>query len=141
MTAVLRAGTVLGLNPGAAITVGAAVAVLLALVVVWLVLRARSSPAERERQRRLAVDGKGRICDANIVDYRDGALYYSYLIAGAEYTASQDVSHLGELLPADPATAIGPGSVKYLPRNPANSIVVCEEWSGLRARPRNAGLS
>jgi hypothetical protein len=27
---------------------------------------------------------------------------------------------------------LGPVSVKYDPRNPANSIVVSEEWSGLR---------
>jgi hypothetical protein len=117
------------------------VAVLVALIVAvaWVVLRSRSSPAERERKRRLAVHSAGRVCDGNVVDYRGGALHYSYSVAGIEYTTSQDVSHLGELLPPDPTTVIGPGSVKYLPRNPANSIVVCEQWSGLRLRHRNSG--
>jgi hypothetical protein len=32
------------------------------------------------------------------------------------------------------AALAGPAIVKYIPRNPANSIVICEEWSGLRAR-------
>jgi hypothetical protein len=27
---------------------------------------------------------------------------------------------------------IGPVSVKYDPRNPANSIVISEQWNGLR---------
>jgi hypothetical protein len=124
-----------------AIAAGVAAGVLLLLGAAWWVVRSRPTPAERERQRRLAVHRQGRICDGNVVDYRDETLYYSYVIAGIEYTASQDVSNLGEILPADPTTVIGPGSVKYLARNPANSIVVCEQWSGLRARPRNAGLS
>jgi len=35
-------------------------------------------------------------------------------------------------LPAD-LSAISPVAVKYDPRNPANSIVIAEEWTGLRA--------
>ena len=34
------------------------------------------------------------------------------------------------------ATNIGPVSIKYDPRNPANSIVLSEEWSGLRTAHR-----
>jgi hypothetical protein len=120
---------------------GIAAGVLLLLLVGWLFLRARSTPAERERKRRLLVYSQGRICDGNVLDFRDGSLYYSYAIAGVEYAASQDVSSLSGILPPDPVSVIGPGSVKYLARNPANSIVVCEHWSGLRARPRNLGLS
>ena len=102
-------------------------------------LRLRSTPAERERKRRLAVNSKGRLCDTTIVEVRDNTLYYSYLIAGVNYMASQDLSSLRELLPADLGTLIGPASLKYLPRNPANSIVVCEKWSGVRTRPRAPG--
>jgi hypothetical protein len=36
------------------------------------------------------------------------------------------------LLPRDPGRLIGPASVKYEPANPANSIVLCEGWSGLK---------
>jgi len=38
------------------------------------------------------------------------------------------------LLPADRMSMVGPASVKYDPRNPANSIVLCEQWSGLRGK-------
>ena len=69
------------------------------------------------------------------MDVRDNALYYRYSIAGVEYAASQDISGLRELLPPDPSVLIGPATLKYLPANPANSIVICEEWSGLRSRP------
>lgn len=140
MTAQLRAGTFLGLSPGLTLAAGITAGVLLALA-GWLIVRARSTPAERERKRRLLVHTEGRICDGNVLDFRDGWLHYSYAIAGVEYATSQDVSSLGELLPPDPAAVIGPGSVKYLARNPANSIVVCEYWSGLRTRPRTPGLS
>jgi hypothetical protein len=127
------------LSGGAAIALAAAAAVVLGAIVVWRLVRSRASPAERERKRRLGVNATGRVSDANIVDYRDGALHYSYSAGGAEYTAAQDVSGLQELLPPDPATLIGPGSVKYVPNNPANSIVVCEQWSGLRVRHRAHG--
>jgi hypothetical protein len=54
-----------------------------------------------------------------------------------EYTASQDISALQEQVPADLSGAIGPIYVKYDARNPANSIVLAEEWNGLRtASPR-----
>jgi hypothetical protein len=48
-----------------------------------------------------------------------------------EYTASQDVAQLQELLPAEFSVS-GPVSVRYDARNPANSIVIAERWSGLR---------
>ena len=117
-----------------------AVAAGLALgLVVHRLLRLRSTPAERERKRRLAVNNKGRLCDATIVEVRDNTLYYSYLIAGVTYMASQDISSLRNLLPADLGTLIGPASLKYLPRNPANSILVCENWSGVRTPLRTPG--
>ena len=46
-----------------------------------------------------------------------------------EYAASQDVSKLAGLVPKDVSNA---ASVKYDRKNPANSIVVAEQWSGLR---------
>ena len=49
-------------------------------------------------------------------------------------TASQDVTDLQDKLPADRMSMVGAVSVKFVPRNAANSIVLCEEWTGLRNR-------
>ena len=68
---------------------------------------------------------------ATLVEIRDDLVFYSYAVRGVEYTASQDVSRLADRLPND-LSAMGAVSVKYDPRNPANSIVIAEEWSGLR---------
>ena len=46
----------------------------------------------------------------------------------------EDVSALVEKLPADRDKLIGVASMKYASNNPANSILICEEWSGLRVR-------
>jgi hypothetical protein len=94
-------------------------------------------PTERERRRRLSIHRRGRMGDAIITDVADGVLYYSYTIRGVEYTASQDVSALKQMLPPDPAKLIGPATLKFLSRNPFNSIVVCEEWAGFRKQQEN----
>jgi hypothetical protein len=99
----------------------------------WLWLRRLRDPAKRERKRRLAVNLYGRMGEAMIHDIRDGVAYYSYEIRGVAYAASQDLTALGALLPEDPSAAIGHCGMKFDPRNPANSIVLCENWSGLRA--------
>ena len=79
----------------------------------------------------------GKMGDANLVELREGVMFYFYSVRGVEYHATQDVSDVAHILPADAWTSIGPVSVKYDPRNPANSIVLCEEWSGLRVtQPR-----
>jgi hypothetical protein len=91
----------------------------------------RITPEEIERRRRAELVAQGKMGDAQLVEMREGFLFYSYAVRGVEYTASQDVSLLQERLPRDFSIA-GPVSVKYDARNPANSIVVAEEWSGLR---------
>jgi hypothetical protein len=73
----------------------------------------------------------GQLGDANLVEIHDGLLVYSYAVRGVAYTASQDVSELKPFVPEDIAL-LGPIGVKYDPRNPANSMVLAEEWSGLR---------
>ena len=120
----------------------AANAVLLALAVVLAVAgaiagyrawkRSRIAPEEWERRRRSALVGRGKMSDAVLVEIRDDLLFYSYGVRGVEYTASQDVSMLQEYMPPDFST-LDAVSVKYDPRNPANSIVLAEQWSGLRA--------
>jgi hypothetical protein len=117
-------------------------AVLLALAVALVVLgaligyrawkRSRIAPEERERRRRSALVAHGKMSDAMLVEIRDDLLFYSYGVRGVEYTASQDVSMLKQCMPPDFST-IDAVSVKYDAKNPANSIVLAEQWSGLRA--------
>ena len=94
--------------------------------------RSRITPEERERRRRSALVARGKMSDAMLVEIRDDLLFYSYGVRGVEYTASQDVSMLKQYMPLDFST-IDAVSVKYDPKNPANSIVLAEQWSGLRA--------
>src|ERR1700720_3852665 len=117
---------------GVQIAVLGAVAAGLAALAAWIVLRRRGTPEKRERQRRLAVHHRGRIGDAMISEVTADALYYSYSVGGVQYEASQDITTLRHLLPAEPERLIGWSGMKYSPNNPANSILICEEWSGLR---------
>jgi hypothetical protein len=109
---------------------------LVALIAVSLVLRRRGrpTPEEIERRRRLAIQAGGKMGDGEIIDVNGNSLVYSYNVAGVNYTASQDATDLRSMLPPDPMSLLGPISLKFDPRNPANSIVLCEQWSGLRTR-------
>lgn len=122
------------LLPGGAVEVSmlALVALLLIGAGVWLFLSSRESAAQRERRRRLTLSRTGRMGDGTIIDVRDCILFYSYEVRGVSYTTSQDASELKNLLPTETCTLVGPTGLKYSSRNPANSIVICEEWSGLR---------
>jgi hypothetical protein len=114
-------------------------AVVLALSLATLVYRAwqrsRVTPEERERRRRSHLVATGKINDAMLVEIRENLVFYSYLVRGVEYTASQDIGRLVDQAALD-FSGISAMSVKYDPRNPANSIVVAEEWSGLRGAAR-----
>jgi len=109
----------------------AVLAVLLATIGARAWLRSRISPDEKERRRRRMLLSAGKMGDANLLEIHDNLVIYSYAVRGVEYTASQDVSGLKSFVPGAVAS-MGPICVKYDPRNPANSIVVAEEWSGLR---------
>ncbi len=106
---------------------------LVAVIGVRAWKQSRVTPEERERRRRASLVAAGKMGDASLVEIRDNLIFYSYDVRGVGYTASQDVSMLREYLPPDFSVAIGHIFVKYDPRNPANSVVVSEEWSGLRA--------
>ena len=111
---------------------GVAVVAIAAMIVI--VFRRRKSPQERERLRRLAIHRHGRMGDAMIQEASDGIVYYSYSVRGVGYAASQDISTLKDRIAVDPETLIGPVTLKFMSRNPFNSIVLCEEWSGIRKR-------
>lgn len=85
-----------------------------------------------ERQRRGMLNAIGKMGDGTVIELQATTAIYSYDVRGVEYTASQDLAALGEHLPEDPWAIIGPAAVKYDPRNPANSIILCERWTGLR---------
>jgi hypothetical protein len=123
------------LTYGPAEYISLALAALLVAVAAALGWRAwkttRITPEERERRRRAELAAFGKMGDATLVEYRGNNLFYSYLVRGVEYTASQDVSSLQDLMPTS-LTIEGAVAVKYDARNPANSIVVAERWSGLR---------
>jgi hypothetical protein len=99
-------------------------------------IKGQPSAAELERRRRVALHSRGKMGDANLLEFREDVVFYTYDIAGVEYSACQDLAGLEPLLPADRWSTIGPACIKYDPRNPANSIVLCEEWSGLRTANR-----
>jgi hypothetical protein len=96
----------------------------------------RLTAEERERRRRALLVLRGKMGDAVLVELRDDLLFFTYAVRGVEYTAWQDISTLKNLVPLDLST-IGVVSVRYLPENPANSIVVAEEWTGLRLGKNN----
>ena len=117
------------------IWVAAAVLVSVALfVLIWLWSNRSLTPEERERRRRLRVNAVGRITDGLItdVDVAIHVVHFNYTLNGVTYAATQDITTLLEYLGRSPERLGGPASVKYLPRNHSNSIVICEKWSGLR---------
>jgi hypothetical protein len=111
---------------------------------MYLYIRSRRPTAfELERRRREALAKDGRITDGVILDARTlnnedsvsptpEVLVYSYSLAGLTYNCAQDVSSL-------PDRVLGyridqSVQVRYDPRNPGNSILLSETWSGLWMR-------
>lgn len=134
-----------------AIVVGAAT---LIGVATYVFTRRKPTPEEIERERRELLARSGRITDGTIMDTmiteaRSASLnapeastpvdspiptpqiiVYNYRIAGVTYECAQDVTTLAEYVHGIRTDL--PVQVRYLPQNPANSIVVAESWSGLR---------
>lgn len=121
-----------------------------AALAAWFVLRRRPTAEEIERERRAQLVGSGRIIDGTILDISEidpdsGSgppeirfLLYKYEIGGVVYECSQDVSALRDHLnPADLRLSF-PCSVRYDVHRPENSIVLAENWSGLRTTAQPA---
>jgi hypothetical protein len=126
--------------------IGALGAAALGLCAVALHMARRKRPTveEIERQRRLTLVKTGRIIDGTVMDIADlseaesghpGGLQlilYKYEIAGVVYHCSQDVSALRNFVDIHACRLGFPCSIRYDPHQPENSILVAENWSGLR---------
>jgi hypothetical protein len=122
----------------------AGVSALLAGVAVMVLSRKDESPDELERERRKALVKSGRIIDATVIDISDLSpeeidrpmgmhlILYKYEISGVIYEASQDVTLLKNLVNIYDCRLGFPASVRYDPHHPTNSIIIAENWSGLR---------
>jgi hypothetical protein len=124
------------------IAVGATSIAILAAVALWLVFRKRPTAEELERARRQFLVQFGRLVDGMLLDICevDGEggrkltmLVYQYRIASVDYECSQDITSMAAVFDAAQVRAGFPCTVRYQPGNHHNSIVVAEEWSGLRA--------
>ncbi|MGD0734909.1 MAG: hypothetical protein ABR976_07165 [Terracidiphilus sp.] len=119
----------------------------LTVLAVLYVFRKRPTAEELERARRLFLSQSGRLVDGMLLDIYEiespprtkkepaltlTMLLYSYHIGGVDYECSQDITGMGEIVDAAQVRAGFPCSARYQPGNPQNSIVVSEEWSGLR---------
>ena len=109
---------------------------------LWLVLRKRPTAEEIERARREFLVQSGRLVDGMLLDIaeveaEDGRaltmLIYNYRIGGVNYDCSQDITSLRGVVDPAQIRAGFPCTVRYQPGNSQNSIVVAEEWTGLRA--------
>jgi hypothetical protein len=123
---------------------GAILIVALVAIVLWLVLHKRATPEELERARRKFLAQYGRLVDGMLLDVcevpaGDGRmltmLLYTYRIGGVDYESSQDVTAMSGVFDVTRVCPGFPCSARYQPGNPQNSIVVAEEWTGLRMCP------
>jgi hypothetical protein len=103
--------------------------------------RHRKTPEQREQERRLRISNSGRITDGTVIDVSEMHLngsgelqliIYQYDVAGVGYEASQDVTHLRHRVDLHSCRVGLPASIKYDPTNPGNSIVIAENWTGIR---------
>jgi hypothetical protein len=122
----------------------AATCLCLGAIGFHLARRKRPTAEELERERRLTLVKTGRIIDGTVIDISDlgeaesghpGGLQlilYKYEIAGVVYHCSQDVSALRNFVDIHTCRLGFPCSVRYDSHQPENSIIVAENWTGLR---------
>jgi hypothetical protein len=123
------------------ITAAAASIVILGAAGLWLVFRKRPTAEELERARRQLLVHSGRLVDGMLLDIsefkaEDGRtltmLLYKYRLGGVDYECSQDITDMPGVVDAGEVRAGFPCTVRSQPGNPQNSIVIAEEWTGLR---------
>jgi hypothetical protein len=115
-------------------------------------------PAAAEKKRRLHLNQIGRIAEGQVVELAEhppepqearkglfgggsrplpdmrprNLVSYSYAISGVTYHTAQDITGLEGQIRFEKLVAGQPASVKYDPSNPSDSILVADDWSGLR---------
>jgi hypothetical protein len=132
---------------------------LAALAIIgYAFVRPAINPEDEERKRRLHLNLIGRIAEGQVVELAeheppvvegnrrlfgsrprplsDGRprqlVSYSYAISGVTYQTAQDITGLESQVRFERLVAGHPASVKYDPANPSDSILVADDWSGLR---------
>lgn len=114
-----------------------------ALLGAYALMRRKPKTADDlERERRAWLEGAGRITDGTVIDVHElepekhrhasVMLIYKYDVAGVSYECSQDVTYLRHWINLHSCRLGLHTSVKYDPQNPGNSLVVSENWMGLR---------
>ena len=138
-----------------ATVIGAAIAGI--ALIAYAFFRPTVDPEEAERKRRLHLNQIGRIAEGQVVELAEhqaepqtarglfGAkaqplaenrprhlVSYSYAISGVTYHTAQDITGLEGQVSMERLVAGQPASIKYDPANPVDSILVADDWSGLR---------
>ena len=132
--------------------------ILALALLVYAFRRPHVDPEEAERKRRLHLNHIGRIAEGQVVELNEQPappveaprsllgsrarplgdarprymVSYSYSISGVTYHTAQDITGLESQVRFDRLMAGQQASVKYDPSNPCDSILVADDWSGLR---------
>ena len=135
-----------------------AAAVAAIVMIFYAFRRPAEDPEAIERKRRLHLNQIGRIAEGQVVElaahpaepraHSKGIfgsrtrpvpnpdlrqlVSYSYNISGVTYHTAQDITGLESQVRFDRLAAGQPASIKYDPSNPTDSILVADDWSGLR---------
>jgi hypothetical protein len=121
---------------------GLAIIAVLGAAVAWLALRRRPTEDELEHARRSFLVHSGRLVDGMLLDIcemegKDGRtltlMIFHYRISGVDYECSQDITSIRGMVDETVVRIGYPCTVRYQPGNPQNSIIIAENWSGLRA--------
>ena len=126
-------------------------------MIAYAFFRPAVNPEEAERKRRLHLNQIGRIAEGQVVELAEHEaqlpasrgifgskpqplatnrsrqlVSYSYAISGVTYHTAQDITGLESQVRLERLVAGQPASIKYDPANPVDSILVADDWSGLR---------